>query len=196
MQYDNDPGKDLDVKPSKILTFFENRMFLVVAGAILFIAVAFSIYSLVILRGQTASGEMALPDTETAETAESEGEVAGTAEVLPQQVRSNDNDENDNNLSWSTFDANVDPFSDPMKLTGVLYGGRGGPLAIIESSGTSYIVSEGDYVDDLWAVRSIVRDSVILRAHNQEVKLFFDQAPETRSLDYDAEQEEEVEEGA
>lgn len=195
MQYDHDPGKDLDVRPSKILQFFENRMFLVVAGAILLFAIAFSIYSLVILRDQTASGEVDLPGTESAEPAENDGEIEGTAEVLPQQVRSNNNDDNANNQGWSAFDANVDPFSDPMKLTGVLYGGRGGSLAIIESSGTSYIVSEGDYVDDLWAVRSIIRDSVILRAHYQEVTLYFDQAPNIRSLEYEPDQDEEEVEG-
>ncbi len=192
----DDPGKDLDVKPSKVLTFLKNRMFLVVAGSILLIAVLLSIYSVVVLRNQTASDEPAVPETGTVDTDEVNGEVAGTAEVLPQQVRSNNSDNTDDSRGWSAFDANVDPFSDPMRLTGVLYGGRGGALAIIESSGTSYIVSEGDYVDDLWAVRSIVRDSVVLRAHNQEVRLYFDQAPETRSLDYDMNQgEEEFEEG-
>ncbi len=192
----DDPGKDLDVKPSKVLTFLKNRMFLVVAGSILLIAVLLSIYSVVVLRNQTASDEPAVPETGTVDTDEVNGEVAGTAEVLPQQVRSNNSDNTDDSRGWSAFDANVDPFSDPMRLTGVLYCGRGGALAIIESSGTSYIVSEGDYVDDLWAVRSIVRDSVVLRAHNQEVRLYFDQAPETRSLDYDMNQgEEEFEEG-
>ena len=195
MQID-DPGKDLDVKPSKIMTFLKNRMFLVIAGAVLLIAVALSVYSVVVMRDRTATEQPTVPETETVETEEVNGEVAGTAEVLPQQVRSNDNDGNDNDQGWTSFEANVDPFSDPMKLTGVLYGGRGGPLAIIESSGTSFIVSEGDYVDDLWAVRSIVRDSVVLRAHNQEVRLYFDQAPETRSLEYDMNQgEEEHEEG-
>ncbi len=192
----DDPGKDLDVKPSKVLTFLKNRMFLVVAGSILLIAVLLSIYSVVVLRNQTASDEPAVPEAGTVDTDEVNGEVAGTAEVLPQQVRSNNSDNTDDSRGWSAFDANVDPFSDPMRLTGVLYGGRGSALAIIESSGTSYIVSEGDYVDDLWAVRSIVRDSVVLRAHNQEVRLYFDQAPETRSLDYDMNQgEEEFEEG-
>ena len=190
MQHD-DPGKDLDVKPSRILTFLKNRIYLVTAGLILIIAITLSIYSVVTLRDRTSSDEPSEPAVASTETANGNDEVAGTAEVLPQQVRNNEIADDDNDRSWSAFSANVDPFSDPMKLTGVLYGGRGGPLAIIESSGTSYIVSEGDYVDDLWAVRSIVRDSVVLRAHNQEVRLYFDQAPETRSLDYDIEQDEE-----
>ena len=190
MQHD-DPGKDLDVKPSRILTFLKDRIYLVTAGLILLVAVTLSIYSVVVLRDRTASEEPVGDDMAAVESADSIDEVDGVAEVLPQQIRSNDNNNYSNVQEWSTFDANIDPFSDPMRLTGVLYGGRGGPLAIIESSGTSYIVSEGDYVDDLWAVRSIVRDSVVLRAHNQEVRLYFDQAPETRSLDYDIEQDEE-----
>ncbi len=190
MQHD-DPGKDLDVKPSRILTFLKDRIYLVTAGLILLVAVTLSIYSIVVLRDRTASEEPVGDDMAAVESADSIDEVDGVAEVLPQQIRSNDNNNYSNVQEWSTFDANIDPFSDPMRLTGVLYGGRGGPLAIIESSGTSYIVSEGDYVDDLWAVRSIVRDSVVLRAHNQEVRLYFDQAPETRSLDYDIERDEE-----
>ncbi len=190
MQHD-DPGKDLDVKPSRILTFLKDRIYLVTAGLILLVAVTLSIYSVVVLRDRTASEEPVGDDMAAVESADNIDEVDGVAEVLPQQIRSNDNNNYSNVQEWSTFDANIDPFSDPMRLTGVLYGGRGGPLAIIESSGTSYIVSEGDYVDDLWAVRSIVRDSVVLRAHNQEVRLYFDQAPETRSLDYDIEQDEE-----
>ncbi len=185
MQYD-DPGKDLDVKPSKIVTFLQNRLFYVIAGLILLLAVGLSIFSLVIINNRNDVAE----EPQTTDLTAMNDDVEGTAEVLPQQVRSNDDDDQDEERSWTAYEAPVDPFADPMRLTGVLYGGRGDPLAIIESSGTSYIVYEGDYVDDLWAVRSIVRDSVILRAHNQEVKLYFDQAPETRSLDSDRDLEE------
>lgn len=188
-----DPGKDLDYRPSRILNIVKSRLFIIIAGSLLVLAVILGIYSITILNNRTASEtnndqeiEAVDPEVVIAEDAE------GTAEVLPQQVRSDDDSDNDLNedQGGSAFNPSVDPFSDPMKLTGVLYGSRGGPLAIIESSGTSYIVSEGDYIDDLWAVRSIVRDSVVLRAHNQEVKLFFDQAPEARSLELDSEQEE------
>lgn len=188
-----DPGKDLDYRPSRILNIVKSRLFIIIAGSLLVLAVILGIYSITILNNRTASEtnndqeiEAVDPEVVIAEDAE------GTAEVLPQQVRSDDDSDNDPNedQGGSAFNPSVDPFSDPMKLTGVLYGSRGGPLAIIESSGTSYIVSEGDYIDDLWAVRSIVRDSVVLRAHNQEVKLFFDQAPEARSLELDSEQEE------
>jgi hypothetical protein len=97
---------------------------------------------------------------------------------------------------WTSFDAGVDPFTDPMKLTGVVVGGRGGAMAIIESSGTAYIVAVGDYVDDLWAVREITSDMVVMRAYNQEVSLFLDQPPITRTLDGGLFEEEDQEEGA
>ncbi len=184
-----DPGKDLDVKTPKILSMFKNRLFVIIAGSILLVAVILGVYGIFILRDQTASEDPPTePEFVSSETVDENAEVEGTAEVLPQQQRSYDQDAEGER--WSAFEPAVDPFSDPMRLTGVVFGGRGGAMAIIESSGTSYIVAEGDYVDDLWAIRSIHRDTVILRAHNQEVKLFFDQPPVARSLDLDREPEE------
>ena len=181
-----DPGKDLDVKASQLFKLLKNRMFLIIAGSILLIALVGGIFSVVLLRNHTASEELNVDNT-----ALNDQDIADTAEVLPQQIRSNDDT---NQRSWSAFTPGTDPFGGPMKLTGVVIGGRSGSMAIIESSGTSYIVSEGDYVDDLWAVRQITRETVILRAHNQEVSLFFDQPPSTRSLDYEGESEEDASE--
>lgn len=181
-----DPGKDLDVKASQLFKLLKNRMFLIIAGSILLIALVGGIYSVVLLRDRTASEEL---NDEI--TASGDQDIAETAEVLPQQIRNNDDRDE---RSWSTFTPGTDPFGGPMKLTGVVIGGRSGPMAIIESSGTSYIVSEGDYVDDLWAVRQITRETVILRAHNQEVSLYFDQPPSTRRLDYESESEEDASE--
>jgi len=85
----------------------------------------------------------------------------------------------------------------PMILTGVVTGGRGGNMAIIESGGASYIVSEGDYVNDFWVVRRVYREMVVLRAHDREVSLYFDQPPATRTLDLEhIEDEGDFEEGA
>jgi len=72
-------------------------------------------------------------------------------------------------------------------LTGVVIGGRGGSMAIIESGGSSFIVTEGDYVDDLWAVIHIKRGMAVLRAYDQEVSLYLDQPAVTRSLDSSSE---------
>jgi hypothetical protein len=110
-------------------------------------------------------------------------------EVLPQQKRNLENDAESS--SWNAFEPVTDPFAGPMKLTGILLGGFNDSMAIIESSGMAYVVSVGDYVDDVWAVREIGREMVILRAHNLEVSLFLDQPPVTRTLDGDLEPDQE-----
>ncbi len=165
---------------------------MVIAGVIILLAVTGSAYGVLALRNNLKAAAGA--DNQTLSgTAGNDSTVADTAEVLPQQIRINITEEDENN--WSGFEPFVDPFADPMKLTGVVIGGRGGAMAIVESGGTSYIVAVGDYVDDIWAVLQITRDMVILRAHNQEVSLFFDQPPVTRSLDSYREVED-LEEGA
>ncbi len=188
MQQD-DPGKVLDKNSPQVLSLLKNRMFVIIAGSVLVLGLALGIYGIFILRDRTASDD--LPpgsEIESSEAAAGDSEVAGVVEVLPQNKRSIDND--DDVQGWSAFNPGIDPFSDPMRLTGVVTGGRSCAMAIIESSGTSYIVSEGDYVDDLWAVRQITGESVVMRAHNQEVMLFFDQPPVMRSLDPELEMEE------
>ncbi len=190
--------KNLDVKinklAEKVVPVLQNRMFVIVACSILLLAVLLGVYSIFILRDHAAS-DAAVGDRESENLATGdETEVAGSVEVLPQQKRTDDDEQE---VGWTGFEANVDPFADPMKLTGVVTGGRSGAMAIIESSGTSYIVAEGDYVDDLWAVRIVTLDYAVLRAHNQEVTLFFDQPPVTRSLDPERESDEDdAEEGA
>ncbi len=109
--------------------------------------------------------------------------AAGTvdlAEVLPQQRR---NDGTMEDGSWVPVNPYFDPFNEPIRLRGVAIGGSGGPMAIIESGGSSFIVKVGDYVDDLWAVLDIKRETVILRSYHQEISLFLDQPPLTRTLD-------------
>ncbi len=184
----SDPGRMLDYKTLEI---FKNKRFLIIAGAILLLALAGGIYSVIILTDRTASESIFTePDKTRSDPVESA--AADLVEVLPQQKR---NYVLDDDRSWATFNPINDPFAEPMKLTGVVIGGRGGTMAIIESGGTSYIVSEGDYVDDLWAVLVIRRGTAVLRAYNQEVTLYLDQPPLTRSLDGDF-GEDDQEEGA
>jgi hypothetical protein len=179
-------------KPSRLSELTGNRLYLVIAGVIILLAVTGSVYGALALRNNLNAAAGA-DNQALSGTASADSTVADTAEVLPQQIRINTTEEDENDSSG--FEPFVDPFADPMKLTGVVIGGRGGAMAIIESSGTSYMVAVGDYVDDLWAVLQITRDMVVLRAHNQEVSLFFDQPPVTRSLDSYRE-EEDLEEGA
>jgi hypothetical protein len=186
----NEPGKKFNFVIPEI---FENRLFIIIAGAILLIAVAGGITSAYIMRNRMAADEVNPRET-SAGVLSADGAVSDYAEVLPQQRRTID-DASGSDL-WASFEANIDPFSDPMRLTGVVIGGRGGAMAIIESSGMAYIVAVGDYVDDLWAVRQITRDMVVMRAYNQEVSLFLDQPPVTRTLDGGLDEEEDQEEGA
>jgi hypothetical protein len=172
----NDPGRDLD---SKRPEFFKNKRFLIIAGVIILLAVTGALYSIVVLRDRTAS-ENVLSEPDTIKADQGESAVAEVVEVLPQLRRNNIEGDQD---SWVAFNPMSDPFAEPMKLTGVVIGGRGGSMAIIESGGSSYIVTEGDYVDDLWAVIQIKRGMAVLRAYNQEVSLYLDQPPVTRSLD-------------
>ncbi len=166
----------------KLQELGRNRMFLIVAGVIFAIALVGGISSILILRSKAPSDIM--------------GKIEGDpelVEVLPQQTRS---DEDLDEEGWASFSPFSDPFSDPIKLTGVIFGGRGGSMAIVRSSGRSYIVAEGDYIDDYWAVRRIEQDVVILRAHDQEVSLFFDQAPETRTINLWENEMDDLEEGS
>lgn len=188
MRYKKDPGGEL---LEKIQHLLKNRLFVIIAGSILFFAVAGGVYALLLLQSQTASEPVAAGTEESGGDAE---DSSDRAEVLPQQRRedSENRDENEPE-SWTMFDPTIDPFSDPMRLTGTAIGGAGGSMAIIESSGTSYIVAKDDYVDDLWSVRDVQPDRVILRAHNKEVTLFLDQPPVTRSLDPSFEEDNEEE---
>ncbi|MCJ7806511.1 MAG: hypothetical protein MUP57_03050, partial [Clostridia bacterium] len=182
----DDPGKALDFKPLQI---FKNKRFVIIAGAILLLAVAGGIYSVVVLADRTTS-ESRIIEPDATGLAPGDSDAADLVEVLPQQRRDNEDSEEQ---SWTTFDPMMDPFAEPMKLTGVVIGGRGGTMAIVESSGSSYIVAVGDYVDDLWAVYQITRGMVVLRAHNQEVSLYLDQPPVTRSLDSNSDENDQEE---
>lgn len=147
------------------------------AGFLLLLALAGGVYAILVLRNGSAAAPPAENNREGVETGE---QAVESAEVLPQQRRE---DEASDSAGRSFFEPVQDPFADPMRLSGIVHGGRGGSMAIIESGGTSYIVSEGDYVDDIWAVREIGGGRVVLRAYTQEVSLFLDQPPQVRSLD-------------
>jgi len=158
---------------------FKNKRFLIIAGVILSIALVGIVYSLILLSDRTASGAIPM-QSGTTDLNPSEADASDLVEVLPQMQRSN---EESNVGAQPAFGPIMDPFAEPIRLTGVVLGGRGGAMAIIESSGTSYIVAVGDYVDDLWAVHQITRGMAVLRAQNQEVSLYLDRPPVTRSLD-------------
>ncbi len=166
------PGKDRGLFNSPL---FKNKVFLIAAGSILVLAVALGVYGLFILNDTSADG----PVTSGMEEEEGLDDDVEVVDVLPQQRRDNE----ETSGGRTSFDPLVDPFADPMRLTAIATGGRGGSMAVIESGNTSYMVGIGDYVEDLWAVRDITSDKAVLRAHNQEMKLYLDKPPEVRSLD-------------
>lgn len=169
-------GKALEYINPEML---KNKRFIIIAGIILFITVFGIVYTIVMLTDQTASEAVPL-QSGTTDFNPSDPDSADMVEVLPQMQRDNETGDDGSRPSYGPI---MDPFADPIRLTGVVLGGRGGNMAIIESSGTSFIVMVGDYVDDLWAVHQISRGMAVLRAQNQELTLYLDRPPVTRSLD-------------
>ena len=182
-----DPGKELDYKTPQ---FLKNRVFLITAGAILFLAVAGGVYSIFMLGNGNSAGDAA--SREDADSGPQGEEVVEIAEVLPQNRRYSDDLEFELD-DWPAAGMPVDPFADPMRLTGVVVGGYGGTMAIIESSNTSYIVSVGDYIDDIWLVYRISRDGAVLRAGGQEIYIYLHHPPVVEPVE--REPEVEAEEG-
>ncbi|ACV63985.1 hypothetical protein Dtox_3250 [Desulfofarcimen acetoxidans DSM 771] len=66
-----------------------------------------------------------------------------------------------------------DPFSGGMTLQGIISGGEGGDLAIIQSGGAVYIVSKGMSVADVWQVREINKSTVTLSGGGKTIRLKF-----------------------
>lgn len=66
-----------------------------------------------------------------------------------------------------------DPFNVALKLKGIINGGNGGDLAIIEAGNTSYVAKVGEEIKSGWKVKEIKKDVVILTADNQSLELKF-----------------------
>ncbi|MDY6826366.1 MAG: hypothetical protein SVV67_04205 [Bacillota bacterium] len=172
--------KELESKSTSLFLdkLKERQLYVIIIGVVAVLFIAAIIYGIFYTKSNNVAEQDLAENTEEA-TANNENvndsEVDDTAVVLPQKVRFEE--------GGSTTDLMVDPFVGPMKLKGIATGGYGGAMAIVESNGTSYIVTVGDYVDDLWAVYEITHERVVLRVHDQEVSLFFDQPPEIRNLE-------------
>lgn len=111
--------------------------------------------------GERFSGS---PETGIALAQESEGNE--NTEALPQTTRQTEDPFDPSETS--------DPFSGPMKLTGVVLCGRGHHLAIIEAGGSACVVSRGDEIAETWTVVSIQKRSVILTSTDREITLKLD----------------------
>jgi hypothetical protein len=143
------------------------------AIAIVVLIIAAAAYCLFFTNGgETAA--VANPGDKTGELPEKSDDTVETGEVLPQTRRElGDGDERDE-VDMPDDEAlwlGRDPFAGPLKLNGIVFGGRGGDMAIIESGKAVYVVSVGETVDELWVVDAIQEDSVLLSSANQDLEL-------------------------
>ncbi|MDA8096285.1 MAG: hypothetical protein C4575_00165 [Desulforudis sp.] len=87
--------------------------------------------------------------------------------VLPETTRVIDKEEAEFQTEPQQPDGVTDPFVGPMVLTGVVYSGGDGDLAIIEAGKTAYVVNQGDTVAGVWTVAQIGRDAVVLEGSEE-----------------------------
>lgn len=148
-----------------------NRRFLKIGGIVIAVLVVTLFVVYAGLEGWFHSGkpapEQAGAPVEVAagqeEKEDKEIKDAESAEVLPQTARD----------TADFFDRAraPDPFAGPLVLSGIITGGGGSDLAIIQTAAASYVVSEGDIVDEYWTVDTISSDGVLLKAEEREVAL-------------------------
>lgn len=83
-----------------------------------------------------------------------------------------------------------DPFSGALALKGVVVGGQGDSLAIIESGKTSFVAGVGTKISGDWTVKEIKTNSVLLEAGDQTMILEFNRRskfPEVKAIEKSAE---------
>ncbi len=68
-------------------------------------------------------------------------------------------------------DKGIDPFIGPITLTGVIAGGKGSNVAILQIGNTTYVVSEGEVILDYWTVEEIENNFIILKAGENSHKV-------------------------
>lgn len=141
----------------KTQPLFQNKQVLMIGGIVLAALVVLGISTIFVLNRPATKPV-------TAESGNAEEAPGDEAEVLPQTRR-----DNGETQSMDVFFR--DPFASPLKLTGIVTGGSGGAMAIIESSGTTYVVTAGDVINEFWTVLTISQEAVLLNAGDREVNL-------------------------
>jgi len=140
----------------KFLRLPRQRRYLLIGGAALACLVVFAAAAILIIN-RPAAAPAAAEEDEAPATAE-------PATVLPQIKR-----EGEQNPEIEIITR--DPFASPLKLTGIVTGGAGGSMAIVESGGTAYIVAAGEMIAKYWSVQEITDDTVFLTSADGEVVL-------------------------
>lgn len=143
------------------------------------IAIALGVIGVIMATVAFQYGSTVLTD-EPPETVE---EDDGEAQMLPQMTR----------IEGDYTDIR-DPFAEPGELKGIIAGGGGADMAIIETARGTYVASQGELIDDYWKLREIHRDKVVLEAQGERVILGFDEDDDPRVTDDPFDPEEEVEE--
>ncbi len=120
-------------------------------GIVVFIAVFF-------LLSPLWQGTLLGSETENEEITDAEEEV----EMLPQMTR-----------EFPDWEEEIirDPFESPGELKGIVAGGPGENMAIIETSRAAYVVTVGDVIDNYWTVAEIRRNEVLLEADGEVLRL-------------------------
>lgn len=154
-----DPKAGSEAKSSATAPQSQQKRFLLYAGlaVLVLLLVAASIY---LVKSNKAPGQPPTP------SGSREAETKENGEVLPQSRRDLSLDG-----AGETIWFGRDPFATPLKLTGIVTGGFGDDLAIIESGSAAYIVKVGDVVDEVWTVTKIGKDTVELKTADREIKL-------------------------
>jgi Tfp pilus assembly protein PilP len=161
---DNNKINEIPDPRSKFGQFFKRNKTLVFALPILLvlIVVLIIVYSNL---GTDKSTVADLPDNDITNNKAIDSTVSknedrpvdAKVEILPQKVRTEDQKNEGGNVT-----SQIDPFEQPMVLSGVLVNDNGDNIAIIESEGKSFVVKEGDTVGKNWKVEEIKEDGVIL----------------------------------
>lgn len=152
MEKDISTGKLSDLK--KLIT--KNRIYLIIGG-ILLIGIVIGVLLAINSGKPDVSGQLGQP----------QGSEGPSITYLPTTTRTVDQPP-DSVLSLSQL---RDPFADGIVLRGVIIGGAGSDLAVIETGNTAYVVSRGAVVAGDWTVAEINRSSVVLASGNSELIL-------------------------
>lgn len=89
-----------------------------------------------------------------------------SVEILPQKQRQEANQER----AYTELPL-TDPFAGPMELLGIINGGPGEDLAIIQVDNGTCMVQPGDLVLNTWEVIEISQGEVLLKAGEKEAAL-------------------------
>ena len=158
-----DPKAGSEVKSSETAPRpQQKRIFLYAALAVAVVLLV--VAAIYLLNLNKAPGQS--PTPAASRDAESGGE---SGKVLPQSRRDLSLDGAGEEIWFGR-----DPFATPLKLTGIVTGGFGEDLAIIESGSAAYIVKVGDVVDEIWTVTKISKDAVEVKTADRESKLQID----------------------